>query len=131
MKANVVPALQSKRGLRPVRRVDEPQVVGLSPQATKEKKADTMKTYLLKTSPAVEPKAKGKDVVIAGRDDFHIVPFIPSGSAYAPTASLGRPMTSSAFQAWLSETTSLGHRLSRGLITDAMERVPTADGCAW
>jgi hypothetical protein len=58
MKVKVVPALRSKRGLRPVRRVAEPQVVGLAPQATKEKKADTMKTYLLKKPATVEPKAR-------------------------------------------------------------------------
>ena len=64
MEAKAVPALRSKRGLRPARRVAEPQVVGVAPQTTKEKKADTMKTYLLKTSPAVEPKAGRKSTPI-------------------------------------------------------------------
>ena len=45
MKVKVVPALR-ERGLRPVGRVAEPQVVGLAPQTTNERKADTMKnTY--------------------------------------------------------------------------------------
>ena len=57
MKGKVVPALWSKRGLHRGSGA-EPQVVGLAPQTTQEKKADTMKTYLLKASPAVEPKAR-------------------------------------------------------------------------
>ena len=55
----VVPALRSKRGLHLVNGA-EPQVVGLAPQTTRERKADTMKTYLLKTTPAVESKAQPK-----------------------------------------------------------------------
>jgi hypothetical protein len=56
MKAKEVPALRSKRGLHRASGA-EPQLVGLAPQTMKEKKADTMKTYLLKTSATVEPKA--------------------------------------------------------------------------
>ena len=57
MKAKLVPALRSKRGLRRSNGA-EPQVVGLAPQTSnEERKADTMKTYLLKASASVEPKA--------------------------------------------------------------------------
>ena len=59
MKAKEVPALRSKRGLHRASGA-EPPWVGLAPQTMKEKKADTMKTYLLKTSPTVEPKAGPK-----------------------------------------------------------------------
>jgi len=97
MKAKLVPALRSTRGLHRGSGA-EPPVVGLAPQTKKEKKADTMKTYLRKTSPAVEPKAKGEDIVIAGRDDFYIVPFVPLGSANIHKAGLGRPMTTSAYR---------------------------------
>ena len=59
MKAKWVPALR-ERGLR--------GVCGAEPQVSEsinstERKADTMKTYLLKTSPAVEPKA-GRPAVV-------------------------------------------------------------------
>jgi hypothetical protein len=57
MKAKV-PAPR-KRGLHRASGA-EPQVVGLAPQTMKEKKADTMKTYLLKNTTAVEPKAGPK-----------------------------------------------------------------------
>ena len=53
MKAKAVPALRSKRGLRRVSGA-EPQVVGLTPQTTKKRKADTMKTYILRDPKAVE-----------------------------------------------------------------------------
>src|SRR5665647_414487 len=46
MKANKVSALRSKRGLRRVSGA-EPQVVGLTPQTTMKRKANTMKTYIL------------------------------------------------------------------------------------
>jgi transposase len=54
MKVEVVPALRSKRGLR--------RGCGAEPQASEsinsmERKADTMKTYLLKNAVTVEPKA--------------------------------------------------------------------------
>src|SRR6266516_943246 len=48
MKAKAVSALRSKRGLRPVVRDAEPQVVGLAPQTTNERRANTMKTYILR-----------------------------------------------------------------------------------
>jgi hypothetical protein len=57
MKAKGVPALRSKRGLHRGSGA-EPLWVGLAPQNTQEKKADTMKTYLLKISIAVEAKAQ-------------------------------------------------------------------------
>jgi len=57
MKAKVVPALWRKRGLLRGSGA-EPQLVGLAPQTMKEKKADTMKTHLLKITAAVESKAR-------------------------------------------------------------------------
>ena len=56
MKAKVVPALRSKRGLRRASAA-EPQVVGITPQTSgNQKKADTMKTYILRTPKTVEPQ---------------------------------------------------------------------------
>src|ERR1035437_1387609 len=55
MKANTVSALRSKRGLHRVNGA-EPQVVGLTPQTTDNRKANTMKTYILRPSPPVEPQ---------------------------------------------------------------------------
>ena len=56
MKAKAVSALRRKRGLRPVERVAGPQVVGLTPQTTNERRANTMKTYLLRAPKTVEPQ---------------------------------------------------------------------------
>lgn len=57
MKAKAVSALRSKRGLRPVVQVAEPQVVGLAPQTTMmTERANTMKTYLLREPKTVEPQ---------------------------------------------------------------------------
>ena len=56
MKAKVVSGLRSERGLRPEERAAEPQVVGLTPQTTENRKANTMKTYLLLDPNAVEPQ---------------------------------------------------------------------------
>ena len=53
MKAKAVSALRSKRGLRRVSGA-EPQVVGLAPQTTTERRANTMKTYLLRDPQTVE-----------------------------------------------------------------------------
>ena len=47
MKVKTVSALRSKRGLHRVNGA-EPQVVGLTPQTTDERKTDTMKTYILR-----------------------------------------------------------------------------------
>ena len=55
MKANRVSALRSKRGLHRVNGA-EPQVVGLTPQTTDERKTDTMKTYILRDPKPVEPQ---------------------------------------------------------------------------
>src|ERR1035438_9603951 len=55
MKAKAVSALRSKRGLRRVNGA-EPQVVGLTPQTTNEKKTDIMKTYILRPAKPVEPQ---------------------------------------------------------------------------
>ena len=53
MKVKLVPALRSKRGLRRVSGA-EPQVVGLTPQTTEQRKADTIKIYILRDPKAVE-----------------------------------------------------------------------------
>src|SRR5271167_3515149 len=55
MKVKAVSALRSKRGLHRVNGA-EPQVVGLTPQTTDERKTDTMKTYILRDPKAVEPQ---------------------------------------------------------------------------
>ena len=51
-------ALRDERGLRPdVSREAEPQVVGLAPQTTmNDRKANTMKTYILRDPKTVEPR---------------------------------------------------------------------------
>ena len=56
MKREKVSALRSKRGLLPARQVAELQVEGLTPQTTKERKVNTVKTYLLKNAATVERK---------------------------------------------------------------------------
>jgi hypothetical protein len=56
MEAKAVSALRSKRGLRPVEQVAEPQLVGRTPQTTNERRANTMKTYILREPKAVEPQ---------------------------------------------------------------------------
>lgn len=57
MKARKVSALRSKRGLRPVVRVAEPPVVGLTPQTTMMTEgADTMKTCILSPPQPVQPQ---------------------------------------------------------------------------
>jgi len=48
-------ALRSNRGLHRVNGA-KPQVVGLTPQTTKERKADNMKTYILRNAKPVEPQ---------------------------------------------------------------------------
>src|ERR1017187_2135260 len=55
MKVKQVSALRSKRGLHRVNGA-EPQVVGLTPQTTMKRKANTMKTYILRPAPPVEPQ---------------------------------------------------------------------------
>src|SRR6266568_3926493 len=61
MKAKAVSALRSKRGLRPGLRDAEPQVVGLTPQTTKARRANTMKTYILRDPQTVEPQNPLRD----------------------------------------------------------------------
>src|SRR5437867_2515494 len=61
MKAKAVSALRSKRGLRPGVRDAEPQVVGLAPQTTKARRANTMKTYILRDPQTVEPQNPLRD----------------------------------------------------------------------
>ena len=57
MKAKAVSALRDERGLRTAERNAEPQVVGLAPQTTKhDRRANTMKTYILRDPKAVEPQ---------------------------------------------------------------------------
>ena len=48
MRVKAVSALRSKRGLRRVNGA-EPQVVGLTPQTTNDRRTDTMKTYILRS----------------------------------------------------------------------------------
>ena len=55
MKGKAVSALRSKRGLRPGKEDAEPPVVGLTPQTTNERGANTMKTYILRDPKTVEP----------------------------------------------------------------------------
>lgn len=77
MKAKAVSALRSKRGLRPVEQVAEPQVVGLTPQTTMmTERTDTMKTYLLREPQTVEPQNARR---------------APRTRPAAPSAVLGRP----------------------------------------
>src|ERR1017187_861019 len=72
MKANKVSALRSKRGLHRVNGA-EPQVVGHAPQTTNDRKADTMKTYILRNPKTVEPQKSHRSprpeptVAIVGR----------------------------------------------------------------
>ena len=57
MKAKAVSALRDERGLRSVMRNAEPQVVGLAPQTTvNDRRANTMKTYILRDPKTVEPQ---------------------------------------------------------------------------
>lgn len=56
MRVKAVSALRSERGLRPAGREAEPQVVGLTPQTTVIRSTDTMKTYILRTPPTVQPQ---------------------------------------------------------------------------
>src|ERR1035438_5236668 len=55
MKRVKVSALR-ERGLPPAGRDAEPQVVGLAPQTTNERRANTMKTYILRAPQTVEPQ---------------------------------------------------------------------------
>jgi len=55
MKVKKVSALRVKHGLHRVNGA-EPQVVGLTPQTTDERKTDTMKTYILRPPKTVEPQ---------------------------------------------------------------------------
>ncbi len=54
MKAKAVSALRSKRGLRPVERDAEPEVVESALQTSNERRANTMKTYILREPKTVE-----------------------------------------------------------------------------
>ncbi len=69
MKAKAVSALRAERGLRTeVKRNAEPQVVGLTPQTTRnDRRANTMKTYILRDPKAVEPQKPGAPVTITRR----------------------------------------------------------------
>ena len=55
MKVKQVSALR-ERGLHSAERDAEPQVVGLAPQTTNERKADTMKKHILRCPKTVEPQ---------------------------------------------------------------------------
>src|ERR1017187_2934245 len=59
MKANKVSALRSKRGLHRASGA-EPQVVGHAPQTTNDRKADSMKTYILHNPKPVEAQKSSR-----------------------------------------------------------------------
>lgn len=67
MKPVTVSAFRSKRGLRFVTRIAEPQVVGLTPQTTNEEKADTMSTYLLRNVSKVQPQRVPRPAATGGQ----------------------------------------------------------------
>ena len=75
-------ALRRKRGLRRVSGA-EPQVVGLAPQTTNERRANTMKTYILRDPRAVEPQKPRSRAATP----LPAAPAIPPGI----TTILGRP----------------------------------------
>jgi len=58
MKPEAVSALRSKRGLHLDGRDAEPQVVGLTPQTSHERRANTVKTYILHPYPPVESQSR-------------------------------------------------------------------------
>jgi hypothetical protein len=55
MEVKAVSALRDKRGLRRASGAG-PQVVGLTPQTTQKRKANTMKTFILRQPKPVEPQ---------------------------------------------------------------------------
>jgi hypothetical protein len=57
MKGEGVSVLRSKRGLQPVGQVAEPLMAGFTPQTTEKRRANTMKTYLLRVPKTVEPQS--------------------------------------------------------------------------
>jgi transposase len=67
MKPVKVSAFRSKRGLRFVTRIAEPPVVGLTPQATNEEKADTMSTYLRRNVSKVQPQPPSNPAANGGQ----------------------------------------------------------------
>lgn len=58
MKPEAVSALRSKRGLHLHGRDAEPQVVGLTPRTSHERRANTVKTYILHPYPPVESQSR-------------------------------------------------------------------------
>ena len=75
-------ALRDERGLRAAERNAEPQVVGLTPQTTmNDRKANTMKTYILRGPNAVEPQKLKQNPVPKARRPQAAAP-----AAAAPSA---------------------------------------------
>jgi len=58
MKAKAVSALRSERGLQPEIWVAEPPVVGLTSPTANERRANTIKTYILRNSRTVQPQCQ-------------------------------------------------------------------------
>jgi hypothetical protein len=74
MKAKAVSALRSKRGLHRVNGA-EPPVVGLTPQTTHERRANTMQTYLLRVPKTVEPQSvRSRAGITAGNTEPDTAP---------------------------------------------------------
>jgi hypothetical protein len=78
MKVKAVSALRVKRGLHRVNGA-EPQVVGLTPRTTDERKTDTMKTYILRQTKPVESQKSIRS------------PRPKSTAQVPPVVRLGRP----------------------------------------
>src|ERR1035438_6267942 len=78
MKVKQVSALRSKRGLRRANGA-EPPVVGLTPQTTMKRKANTMKTYILREPKPVESQKPAR------------VPRRKAATGTTTTVVLGRP----------------------------------------
>ena len=91
MKVKAVSALRSKRGLRPVKRVAEPQVVGLTPQTTMKRKANTMKTYILRQPKPVESQkpARQSRPKTASRTTTTVVLGRPPAPTHGPVLFTG------------------------------------------
>src|ERR1039457_6938069 len=81
MKVKQVSALRSKRGLHRVNGA-EPPVVGLTPQTTMKRKANTMKTYILRSTKTVESQ---KPVRAPRRKTATVTTTVVLGRPPAPT----------------------------------------------
>ena len=91
MEVEAVCALRSERGLHRVSGTG-PQVVGRTPQTTDERKADTMKTYILRAPEAVESQNLNLHLRPPRPDPGvpALVAVICGGPARRPPAPVGR-----------------------------------------